>query len=387
MKKSLRLLFLSFYLLLSSANFNLNSASALSYDSTEAICNLIGKGCEVVSETEINLRADSPLVLGEEEIPTIFKFDSLTINFYTQLELKSELTLVGNYVFNDFNETGLPTIYANYDDSNVFNLCGKLTLNNISLESVGETVAFRASYGAALTINGGTYKAKALIVAGNDQEIVINDGDFEANNFVLTDSNRAKSVLIKDGNFKSNSGAVMPVVFDAKNIEIVSGTFEASKENSDAEIFQIAGSTSEEESKKVIKNIIAKDSEVYDLENETLDLSYRNIYIDKKGETDFGFLNTKKILVRATGGMGGKEPEPDTEEEPNSPAEPETPDSPETPEETPSEPLEESKESTVEESESEENPRTLIDHPFIYFTGVTLATIFGFLSLKKYLDL
>ena len=153
----------------------------------------------------------------------------------------------------------------------------------------------------------------------------------------------------------------MPVVTDMNNVKIVSGTFEASKENSDAEIFKILGSKTEDSSSQTIKNLLSPTSEIYDLENETSVLTYRNEFIDGKGETDFGFLNTKKIVVLETGGRGDDSEEPEEE-----PEEPEVP---------------------AEEEETEENPDTLIDHPILYFSGITLATCFGFLSLKKYLDL
>lgn len=361
MKKSLKLLFLSFLTFFCAANFNPSFASALTYSSTEAFCALIGDGCSVVSETEVSLNSLETIVLGEADASIALDFEDLTINFYSPVELKGELDLKGNYVFNDFNETSSPTIPASFDDGNLFYVRGTLTLNNLSLESSGDAVAFQSAYGSTLTINGGSYKAKTLIVSGSDQEIIINGGNFEADYYVFNDLSRSKSVLISDGNFKSNLGSVMPVMTDMNNVKIVSGTFEASKENSDAEIFKILGSKTEDSSSQTIKNLLSPTSEIYDLENETSVLTYRNEFIDGKGETDFGFLNTKKIVVLETGGRGDDSEEPEEE-----PEEPEVP---------------------AEEEETEENPDTLIDHPILYFSGITLATCFGFLSLKKYLDL
>ena len=314
-----------------------------------------------VSENEINIKSDTLLFVDADPIGSCFNYESFTLNLYSPIEFNGYFDFSGNIVINDFTETSAPTISVKKGaDADIW-MNGNFILNNLKTENFNSTALFTFGHDSTLIANNITHVGGVFMSIGSNQEITINGGNYETNSLVFIGTEHANKILINDANFKTTNSAVMALNLVRNNIEITSGTFESIREDDMApEIFRVFAATSEGETKNIVESLTAAGSEFYDEEKETHELTYSNISeAPQKGETKFGLVSSKRLIVREVGGQGGEEESKQTSNEE----------------------IEVEKEEGVEISqeemeETEENPNTFIDAPIIYLFGIVISLVF-----------
>ncbi len=371
-KKSL--FFLFSILILQMFGLKTNSAQAIEtivLKTPAEVCLAFDSECDTDGENTDGsfVSGDSITINSAKEITLndyySIQLENLTLNLKTKVISGALISFSGEHlIINNLLSTDDPILSSNTEFA-FLNLNVKdVTLNDLSI-SVPNGTILSIGLESAAKINGGSYKGKNIIELFDDSILEINDGSFEATSSILIDLHRAKEVKINNGDFKSVD-SLISIYNYSNNLKIKSGIFEVNSENNEAQIFKVFGATEEETVKSLVANYIVDGSIMYDLANETKEISYEADINNEqdKGVKEFGYMTTKKIAVVAETGKGEEiqeEKEEVIEEELNM-------------------------DELIEEEPTEENPDTLVDHPVLYFAGVILTTLGLVISAKKYLE-